>query len=254
MHISAVNNRNYRGGDFWILAPAFCTILQLSVFFFNVCFFAQWCDSIQQAWSLCEGPQPEASALSAGGGDGSVSRCCSTCWISCKKNSNGKVALLLPSILISSCLKRPLPMQVGFGELPFNRMDCFPTYPDICFRVDGFNFLCHKVRSSKVKCLPVDTLPDRDVRCVFYSWLQAFFCGRSDYFRALLEDHFSEGEQLQSHPSTLVITLHNISHEIFIHVMYYIYTDNTEVSVLLLFGLCLWNFLSFSEKNMVSPS
>lgn len=69
---------------------------------------------------------------------------------------------------------------------------------------------------------------------MFFSWLQAFFCGRSDYFRALLEDHFSEGEQLQSHPSTLVITLHNISHEIFIHVMYYIYTEKTEVSALLL--------------------
>ncbi|CAG11294.1 unnamed protein product, partial [Tetraodon nigroviridis] len=95
----------------------------------------------------------------------------------------------------------PAELAVGFGELPFNRMDWFPTYPDICFRVDGYNFLCHK----------------------------AFFCGRSDYFRALLEDHFSEGEQLQSHPSTLVITLHNISHEIFIHVMYYIYTDKTEL-------------------------
>lgn len=59
--------------------------------------------------------------------------------------------------------------------------------------------------------------------------LQAFFSGRSDYFKALLEDHFSEGEQLQSQPSTPVITLH-ISHEIFIHVMYYIYTDDTQVS------------------------
>ncbi|TNM86950.1 ankyrin repeat and BTB/POZ domain-containing protein 1 isoform X1 [Takifugu rubripes] len=97
----------------------------------------------------------------------------------------------------------PAELGVGFGELPFNRMDCFPTYPDICFRVDGYNFLCHK----------------------------AFFCGRSDYFRALLEDHFCEGEQLQSHPNTLVITLHNISHEIFIHIMYYIYTDNTELMV-----------------------
>lgn len=86
---------------------------------------------------------------------------------------------------------------------------------------------------------------------IFFSWLQAFFCGRSDYFRALLEDHFSEGEQLQSHPSTLVITLHNISHEVFIHVMYYIYTDKTEVSALLLFGLFLWRFLSFNEKNVV---
>ncbi|KAI4823928.1 hypothetical protein KUCAC02_012482 [Chaenocephalus aceratus] len=95
----------------------------------------------------------------------------------------------------------PSDLRVGFGELPFNGVDRFPTYPDICFRVDGFDFLCHK----------------------------AFFCGRSDYFKALLEDHFSEGGQLQSQPSTPVITLHNISHEIFIHVMYYIYTDNTEL-------------------------
>lgn len=70
-----------------------------------------------------------------------------------------------------------------------------------------------------------------------FSCLQAFFCGRSDYFKALLKDHFSEGEQLQSHPSTLVITLHNISIEIFISVLYYIYTDNTEVGAFPLFGL-----------------
>lgn len=40
--------------------------------------------------------------------------------------------------------------KVGFGELPFNRVDCFPTYPDICFRVDGYDFLCHKVRTTKL--------------------------------------------------------------------------------------------------------
>lgn len=40
--------------------------------------------------------------------------------------------------------------QVGFGELPFNRVDHFPTYPDICFRVDGYNFLCHKVQIIKL--------------------------------------------------------------------------------------------------------
>ncbi|XP_029291024.1 ankyrin repeat and BTB/POZ domain-containing protein 1 [Cottoperca gobio] len=106
----------------------------------------------------------------------------------------------------------PIELRVGFGELPFNRVDRFPTFPDICFRVDGFNFLCHK----------------------------AFFCGRSDYFKALLEDHFSEGEQLQSHPSTPVITLHNISHEIFIHVMYFIYTDDTELITEIVFDvLCV---------------
>ncbi|KAM4738270.1 ankyrin repeat and BTB/POZ domain-containing protein 1 isoform 2-T2 [Anableps anableps] len=97
----------------------------------------------------------------------------------------------------------PTELRVGFGELPFNRVDLFPTYPDICFRVEGYDFLCHK----------------------------AFFCGRSDYFKALLEDHFSEGEQLLSQPSTPVITLHNISHEVFIHVMYYIYTDDTELTM-----------------------
>uniref|UniRef100_A0A8C7WYT6 Ankyrin repeat and BTB (POZ) domain containing 1 n=1 Tax=Oryzias sinensis TaxID=183150 RepID=A0A8C7WYT6_9TELE len=95
----------------------------------------------------------------------------------------------------------PTELRVGFDELPFNRVDRFPTYPDICFRVEGYDFLCHK----------------------------AFFCGRSDYFKALLEDHFSEGELLQSQPSIPVITLHNITHEIFIHVMYYIYTDETEL-------------------------
>ncbi|KAK5609799.1 Ankyrin repeat and BTB/POZ domain-containing protein 1 [Crenichthys baileyi] len=97
----------------------------------------------------------------------------------------------------------PTELRVGFGELPFNRVDLFPTYPDICFRVEVYDFLCHK----------------------------AFFCGRSDYFKALLEDHFSEGEQLQSQPSIPVITLHNISHEVFIHVMYYIYTDDTELTM-----------------------
>ncbi|XP_062283730.1 ankyrin repeat and BTB/POZ domain-containing protein 1 isoform X1 [Scomber scombrus] len=97
----------------------------------------------------------------------------------------------------------PTELRVGFGELPFNRVDHLPTYPDVCFRVDGYDFLCHK----------------------------AFFCGRSDYFKALLEDHFSEGEQLQSQPSTPVITLHNISHEIFINLMYYIYSDDTELTM-----------------------
>ncbi|KAL4646333.1 ankyrin repeat and BTB/POZ domain-containing protein 1 isoform X1 [Arapaima gigas] len=58
----------------------------------------------------------------------------------------------------------------------------------------------------------------------------AFFCGRSDYFRALLEDHFSEGETLQSQPSTSVLTLHNLCPDIFVRLLYYIYSDDTELS------------------------
>nr|XP_046221031.1 ankyrin repeat and BTB/POZ domain-containing protein 1 isoform X1 [Oncorhynchus gorbuscha] len=96
----------------------------------------------------------------------------------------------------------PAELKVGFGELPFDRTDNFPSYPDICFRVEGYDFLCHK----------------------------AFFCGRSDYFKALLQDHFSEGEMMQSQPSTPVLTIHNISHEIFIRLLYYVYSDDTELS------------------------
>lgn len=103
--------------------------------------------------------------------------------------------------LLADCAL-PAELRVGFGELPFNRIDNFPHYADICFRVEGYDFLCHK----------------------------AFFCGRSDYFKALLEDHFSEGEMMQSQPSTPVLTLHNISHEIFICLLYYIYSDDTELS------------------------
>ncbi|XP_023669289.1 ankyrin repeat and BTB/POZ domain-containing protein 1 [Paramormyrops kingsleyae] len=97
----------------------------------------------------------------------------------------------------------PAELRVGYGELPFDRTDNFPSYPDICFRVESYNFLCHK----------------------------AFFCGRSDYFRALLDDHFSEGETLQAQPSTPVLTLHNLSPDIFIRLLYYIYSDDTELSL-----------------------
>ncbi|KAF2988078.1 hypothetical protein EK904_005454, partial [Melospiza melodia maxima] len=92
--------------------------------------------------------------------------------------------------------------MVGFGELPFDSTDNFNSCPDVCFRVEDYNFLCHK----------------------------AFFCGRSDYFKALLEDHFSESEELQTQPSIPVVTLHNISEDIFIRVLYYIYSDDTELS------------------------
>ncbi|KAK6480602.1 ankyrin repeat and BTB/POZ domain-containing protein 1-like [Huso huso] len=96
----------------------------------------------------------------------------------------------------------PAELRVGFGELPFDRTDNFTSSPDVCFRVEGYDFLCHK----------------------------AFFCGRSDYFKALLEDHFCESEALQSQPSIPAVTLHNITKDIFIRVLYYIYSDDTELS------------------------
>lgn len=80
---------------------------------------------------------------------------------------------------------------------------------------------------------------------VFWSFfpLQAFFCGRSDYFKALLEDHFSESEELQTQPSIPVVTLHSISEDIFIRVLYYIYSDDTEVRPVLEPLLLCWFIL-----------
>ncbi|XP_048714691.1 ankyrin repeat and BTB/POZ domain-containing protein 1 isoform X2 [Caretta caretta] len=103
--------------------------------------------------------------------------------------------------LLADCAL-PAELRVGFGELPFDSTDNFSSCPDVCFRVADYNFLCHK----------------------------AFFCGRSDYFKALLEDHFSESEELQTQPTIPVVTLHNISEDIFIRVLYYIYSDDTELS------------------------
>nr|XP_033782147.1 ankyrin repeat and BTB/POZ domain-containing protein 1 isoform X2 [Geotrypetes seraphini] len=104
--------------------------------------------------------------------------------------------------LLADCAL-PAELRVGYGELPFDSTDNFNCCPDVCFRVADYNFLCHK----------------------------AFFCGRSDYFKALLEDHFCESGELQTQPSIPVVTLHNISEDIFIRVLYYIYSDNTELSL-----------------------
>ncbi|XP_007465325.1 PREDICTED: ankyrin repeat and BTB/POZ domain-containing protein 1 [Lipotes vexillifer] len=94
----------------------------------------------------------------------------------------------------------PPELRGGLGELPFP-CDGFSSYPDVCFRVDGYSFLCHK----------------------------AFFCGRSDYFRALLDDHFRENEELEASGGLLAITLRDVSPAVFTHVLYYIYSDHTEL-------------------------
>ncbi|KAF6022968.1 ABTB1 [Bugula neritina] len=81
-------------------------------------------------------------------------------------------------------------------EMPFCP-NIKPVYPDMCVMVQDFKFNCHK----------------------------AFFCLRSDYFKALLEDHFNENvdDQIEC------IVLHDISIEAFKCVLYYIYTDSCEL-------------------------
>ncbi|XP_029774068.1 ankyrin repeat and BTB/POZ domain-containing protein 1 isoform X2 [Suricata suricatta] len=65
--------------------------------------------------------------------------------------------------------------------------------------------------------------------CALPPELRAFFCGRSDYFQALLDDHFRENEELEASGGLPAITLHGISPDIFTHVLYYIYSDHTEL-------------------------
>uniref|UniRef100_A0A673UQP8 Ankyrin repeat and BTB/POZ domain-containing protein 1 n=1 Tax=Suricata suricatta TaxID=37032 RepID=A0A673UQP8_SURSU len=95
----------------------------------------------------------------------------------------------------------PPELRGDLGELPFPFPDGVNSCPDLCFRVEGCSFLCHK----------------------------AFFCGRSDYFQALLDDHFRENEELEASGGLPAITLHGISPDIFTHVLYYIYSDHTEL-------------------------
>ncbi|ELK13089.1 Ankyrin repeat and BTB/POZ domain-containing protein 1 [Pteropus alecto] len=103
--------------------------------------------------------------------------------------------------LLAHCALPP-ELQGDLGELPFPCPDGFNICPDVCFQVEGCSFLCHK----------------------------AFFCGRSDYFRALLDDHFQENEGLEASGGLPAVTLHGLSPDIFTHVVYYIYSDHTELS------------------------
>ncbi|KAM4821014.1 ankyrin repeat and BTB/POZ domain-containing protein 1 [Thomomys bottae] len=102
--------------------------------------------------------------------------------------------------LLADCAL-PLELRGDLGELPFPCPDSFNSCPDVCFRVANCNFLCHK----------------------------AFFCGRSDYFRALLEDHFCESEEPAASGAPTAVTLQGVSPEIFTHVLYYVYSDRTEL-------------------------
>ncbi|XP_069684388.1 ankyrin repeat and BTB/POZ domain-containing protein 1-like isoform X2 [Periplaneta americana] len=82
-------------------------------------------------------------------------------------------------------------------DLPL--MPVVPLYlTDICFIVLGYKFYCHKV----------------------------FFCGRSEYFNALLRDHFSE---TTDDDGNTVVIVRNVSVEAFAAVVYYIYTNIVQV-------------------------
>lgn len=123
----------------------------------------------------------------------------------------------------------PFLYQGDLGELPFPCPDGFSSCPDICFRVADSSFLCHKVPVPLLSLLGLAPWGQIQSRYFLNLLSQAFFCGRSDYFRALLDDHFRESEEPAASGDPPVVTLHDISPDIFTHVLYYVYSDHTEV-------------------------
>lgn len=58
-----------------------------------------------------------------------------------------------------------------------------------------------------------------------------FFCPRSEYFEALLRDHFQEATWEDTPEASLpVVTLHNISPEVFATLVHFLYCNQTIVS------------------------
>ncbi|KAM7437250.1 Ankyrin repeat and BTB/POZ domain-containing protein 1 [Porites harrisoni] len=74
---------------------------------------------------------------------------------------------------------------------------------DVCFIVDNYRFYCHKV----------------------------FFCGRSDYFRALLEYKLSESPQNEMFKESITeVYLNDVSPDVFAAVVAFIYQDTALVT------------------------
>ncbi|XP_042240790.1 ankyrin repeat and BTB/POZ domain-containing protein 1-like isoform X1 [Homarus americanus] len=99
-----------------------------------------------------------------------------------------------------------LPPHLRFWptEMPFCNTQDQPPFADICFMVDGYPFMCHKM----------------------------FFCPRSEYFKALLRDHFHEAQWRDSTDSRIpVVTLNNISAEVFAILVHYLYCNQTIVNM-----------------------
>lgn len=71
------------------------------------------------------------------------------------------------------------------------------NHPDICFRVGGRHFLCHKL----------------------------FLCNRSEYFRALVEGNFTEASRAGADLQLPVIELHQVTAEVFGCVLRHVYSN-----------------------------
>ncbi|XP_065298635.2 ankyrin repeat and BTB/POZ domain-containing protein 1-like [Dermacentor albipictus] len=90
----------------------------------------------------------------------------------------------------------PIELASEIASAHISRLSEDGNHADICFSVDGRHFLCHKV----------------------------FLCNRSEYFRALLEDHFTEASRPSSGWQFPVIELQQVAPDVFGCVLHHIYS------------------------------
>ncbi|KAI0233742.1 Ankyrin repeat and BTB/POZ domain-containing protein 1 [Lamellibrachia satsuma] len=111
------------------------------------------------------------------------------------------------SLLVDAAVPPHLYCEAG-AELPFP-----PEQPqifsDVTFSVQGRQFHCHK----------------------------AFFCGRSDYFKALLAD-WGRRTATSSDTSSQVIELQDVSVDVFVCVVEYIYQDSCDLTMENVYDVC----------------
>ncbi|XP_065573023.1 ankyrin repeat and BTB/POZ domain-containing protein 1-like isoform X2 [Artemia franciscana] len=101
-------------------------------------------------------------------------------------------------VLAEQALPSELSDWIVGSELPL--MPSVPsTFVDVCFFVQGHRFMCHRV----------------------------FFSGRSEYFRALLSDHFNESLQDYSQ-GIMYINLHDVEAKVFACIVHYIYENSVQ--------------------------
>jgi len=103
------------------------------------------------------------------------------------------------NVLYLKCIPNEYNFWIDGSELPFLSCDLSSHhFFDVYFKVEDKLFKCHK----------------------------AFFCGRSDYFRALIDDHFLEAQNQIN--GIQVFELYDISVHTFMAIVSYIYQNHVQ--------------------------
>lgn len=100
-------------------------------------------------------------------------------------------------------------MKIAGSEMPFIDQPRLDTFSDVIFLVDDL---------------------------YYFNVHQAFMCTRTEYFSALVKNHFNEffPNTNEQNPGKPTMILKHIRKELFLPLLYYIYTDECQVNECLL--------------------